>query len=235
MHRIIASLKSTMRTLGWVDGLTYLLAQAISRLTRGHVRIISYDLVVQPMSDGLDLPAHRGKDIEILEIVAGDPLLAAMDRPAEILEARFEQGARCLVALKKGELAGFLWWTQGPYTEDEVRCVFIPEPHGQAIWDFDVYVAPRYRFSPIFPCLWNRATKQLFAQGYRYSCSRISAFNPASLAAHRRLGAEVVGRRLFICLGRLQLSFSRQSPRCHISLKARPNIKVSRLAWGSTS
>ena len=226
MPRIITSLKSTLRSLGWVDGLTYLLAQAVSRLTRGHVRIISYDLVVQPMTDGLDLPEHRGKDIEIREIVAGDPLLAAMDRPAEIVDFRFQQGARCLVALKKGELAGFLWWTQGPYTEDEVRCVFIPEPQGQAIWDFDVYVAPRYRFSPIFPCLWNSLTKQLFAQGYRYSCSRISAFNPASLAAHRRLGAEVVGRRLFICLGRWQLSMSRQSPRCHVSVKASPRVSV---------
>ncbi len=226
MPRIIASLKSTLRSLGWVDGLTYLLAQAVSRLTRGHVRIISYDLVVQPITDGLDLPVHRGKDIEIREIVAGDPLLAAMDRPAEIVDFRFEQGARCLVALKKGELAGFLWWTQGPYTEDEVRCVFVPEPQGQAIWDFDVYVAPRYRFSPIFPCLWHVATKQLFSQGYRYSCSRISAFNPASLAAHRRLGAKIVDRRLFICFGRLELSLSRQSPRFYVSLKASPRVGV---------
>ena len=226
MPRIITRLKSTVRSLGWVDGLTYLLAQAVSRLTRGHARIISYDLVVQPMTDGLDLPAHRGKDIEVREIVAGDPLLAAMDRPVEILDARFHQGARCLVALKKGELAGFLWWTQGPYTEDEVRCVFIPEPHGQAIWDFDVYVAPRYRFSPIFPCLWHVATQQLFAEGYRYSASRISAFNPASLAAHQRLGAKIVGHRLFVCFGRLELSFSRQSPRCAITFKASPRVTV---------
>ena len=220
MRQITVPFKSAVRSLGWVNGLTYLLAQALSRLTRGRVRIIKYDLVVQPIHEGLDLPVHRGKDIEVREIVSGDPLLTAMDRPSKILEARFQQGAHCLVALKKGELAGFLWWTQGPYTEDEVRCIFVPAPLGRAIWDFDVYVAPRYRLSPIFACLWHTATQQLFAEGYRYSCSRISAFNPASLAAHRRLGAEIVGKRLFICLGRLELSWGQPSPLFYVSLKS---------------
>jgi len=228
MRRILASLRATLRSLGWVDGLTYVLAQSLLVVSRGSGRVIKYYLVVQPLQPSTPVPSRRGGTIKVREIGPDDPLLDDMPQPASTNAYRFRQGARCLVALKGGELAGFMWWVEGPYEEDEVRCLFVPEPVGRSVWDFGVYVSPANRLGPTFFRLWDAASRRLFAKGYRYTCSRISAFNPASLAAHRRLGAQVVGQRLFICLGRLQLSLSRQHPWMHLSVgnNVRPTVKV---------
>lgn len=228
MISVIESFRATLRSLGWGNGLTYLLAQGLLRLSHDRIRIVRYHLVVQPIRDGIGIPAHRGRDIEVREAGPDDPLLARMDHPAAIITARFGQGARCLVALQKGELVGFLWWVEGAYLEDEVRCRFVPQPPGLAVWDFDVYICRRYRCGPAFSRLWDAASKRLFATGYRYTCSRISTFNPASLAAHRRLGARVVGKRLFICVGRMELTFSGKRPRMHVSFgeRSRPEVRV---------
>lgn len=228
MPRITESFRETLRSLGRGNGLTYLLAQALLRVSGGHVRIVKYDLVVQPIRDGVGIPGHRGRDFEIREVGPEDSLLEHMGHSAAIHENRFRQGARCLVALERGEVAGFLWWVSGPYEEDEVRCLFVPDAEELAVWDFDVYVSPRNRGGPVFARLWDAASRRLFVAGYRYSCSRISAFNPASLAAHRRLGARVVAKRLFFCLGRLQLTFGGKRPRMHLSVadSCRPTVRV---------
>ena len=226
MQRIRESFASTLRSLGWVDGLTYLLAQGLDRISRGRIRIVKYDLVVQPVRGGIGVPEHRGTDLEIRELRPGDELLERMGHPPETIAARFRQGGRCLAAVRRGELAGFLWWVEGPYEEDEVRCLFVPRPAGAAVWDFDVYVAPRHRSGPVFARLWDAASRDLSARGFRQTCSRISAFKPGSLSAHRRLGARVVGKRLFVCVGRLELMFGTRRPLFHASLRSRPTIEV---------
>ena len=104
-----------------------------------------------------------------------------------MISARFAQGARCLAAVtNESELAGFLWFTVGPYEEDEVRARFCPEPSGASAWDFDVWVLPRYRMGRLLSYLWGVAGAQLTAEGVGQTVSRISAFNAESLASHRR-------------------------------------------------
>lgn len=100
-----------------------------------------------------------------------------------------------------GEFAGFLWFIQGDYDEDEVRCTFRPEPPDESVWDFDVFVSSRHRMSPVFLKLWEAANRRLSEEGVQCACSRISAFNPRSRAAHERLGANRVGGVVFLCVG----------------------------------
>jgi hypothetical protein len=156
-------------------------------------------------------------------------LLQQADRPASTLASRFAQGARCLVAAKQDELAGFLWFVTGPYEEDEVRARFVPGPAGAAAWDFDVLVMPQYRMGRLFSYLWARANAELAARGVRHTMSRISAFNAASLASHKRLGASIVGSALFVCVGRLQLMRSSLRPGWHFSWRPdqRPTLVVA--------
>lgn len=227
------SFRATIRSLGWVNGPLYLLAQGADKLSSGRVRIIKYDLVTQPISPDPLIPGHRGSGIEVREVFAGDPLLAQMGHPASAIEARFAQAGRCLAALSDDTpgdsvLAGFLWWVEGAYREDEVRCLFVPQPTGKAVWDFDVFVAAGYRYSPVFARLWEAAGRELHGRGFTRSCSRISAFKPGSLSAHRRLGARVSGKCLFICAGRMQLMLGTRSPRFHFSLSAssHPTVPV---------
>ena len=222
------SFSATIRSLGWINGSLYLLAQGIDQLSRGRIRIIKYDLVSQPVSAEPLMPSHRGAAVEVREVHAGDPLLTRMGHPPASIESRFAQGGRCLAALCDGELAGFLWWVEGAYREDEVRCLFIPHPAGAAVWDFDVFVAAGRRYSPVFARLWEAADRELHGRGFIRSCSRISAFKPESLSAHRRLGARVTGKCLFIRIWRAQIMFATQSPWIHVSLTeaSRPALRV---------
>jgi hypothetical protein len=71
------------------------------------------------------------------------------------------------------------------------------------------------------------ASRVLRASGARWTCSRITRMNAASLGAHRRLGAVTIGHALFLCGRRRQvtiasrafLHFSRgadAAPRLHV-------------------
>jgi hypothetical protein len=132
---------------------------------------------------------------------------------------RFSQGAVCLAALNGGDCIGFLWISFGPYLEDEVRCRYIPLPQGEAAWDFDVYVYPEHRNSLVFLRLWDEANRYLAARGVRWSLSRISAFNPGSMASHARMGTRRIGSAVFLSIGPLQVSMATVTPRFFLSWK----------------
>lgn len=221
-----APLRDSLRRPGWRDGLLYLLAEGLRRASRGRVRLFKYYLMVQPLDAGPVLPAHRGRSVRVLEADPG--ALRRMPSPARRLELRFDQGARCLLAEREGRFAGYFWYVAGPYREDEVRCRFVPEPADCSVWDFDVYVVPDERSGVVFARLWDAALHHLRAQGMRYSYSRISAFNPASLAAHRRLGARLLGRSLFLCIGPWQLLHTSGGQGWHLSRSEReiPQVRL---------
>ena len=77
--------------------------------------------------------------------------------------------------------------------------------------------------------LWSTAMERMRAQGISWSASRISAFAPGSLAAHRRMGAAVVGQAFFFVAFGLQLTVATLRPFLHLSLHnaSRPEIRVS--------
>lgn len=229
MRKRLQTLQTSIRSLGWVDGLAYLLGTAMSRLTAGTVRIVKYHLVVQPVTTEPMLPAHRGRSIKIHEAGCGDPFLQNVPGRREgIMDSRFGLGGRCLVATLRGELAGYLWYMTADYPEDEVRCLFRPTPRGRSAWDFDVYVAEKFRLSPVFPKLWQEANQQLYAEGMRWSCSRISAFNRASLGSHGKLGARRVGWVFFLVLGPWQFMCADRAPYLHLSFtdRSRPVLCI---------
>jgi hypothetical protein len=218
----------TLAAMGRVDALFYVGSRLAHRLTGGRLRIVRYYFTSQPISP-TQRSNHSGS-FALQWASASCPYFTQIDRPPEIIAARFAQGARCLVAITRdAELAGFLWFVVGPYDEDEVRARFIPEPEGKAAWDFDVAIQPRFRMGRLFSYLWLRAGSELAARGVTHTVSRISAFNPASLAAHRRLGAQVVGRALFVCVGRFQLMKASMPPRWHVSWREpqRPILRIA--------
>lgn len=231
VRRIRESLRSAVKALGPVDGLAYLVAQGLERISCGRLRFVKYDLVVQPLPpEGIAVPAHRGADLIVREVRQGDELLGCMGHSLETMNSRFAQGARCLAATDpQGALAGFLWWIEGAYLEDEVRCRFVPSPPDAAVWDFDVFVAATHRGGATFVRLWDALTRELSARGFRYTCSRISAFNAGSLSAHRRLGARTVARQVFLNAGRLQVMLANRRPWVHVSFSdaSMPVVEVA--------
>lgn len=105
------------------------------------------------------------------------------------------------------------------YQEDEVR-VRYRLPRADTSWDFDVWIHPDERLGWAFPRLWEAARQQLRERGVRWTCSRISAFNAASLRAHARIGHVRLGDALFVRCGGWQWMFSTVAPYFHLSCNA---------------
>ena len=220
--------RSTLRRLGLAAALLYAFKRALERLSAGRARLHVYYLVAQPVSAKPALPANRGRSIDIREIPEQEALLLPIDRPRAVIADRFRQGARCLVASKNGHFLGCLWFKLGSYEEDEVRCLFVPSPSGQASWDFDVFVDPSARLGFAFARLWDEANLLLSSRGIGWSLSRISAFNAGSLTAHSRFGSKRVGTIGFLCRGPFQLMVSSVKPYVHVAFcrSSRPVIEV---------
>jgi hypothetical protein len=207
--------------LGTRPALLYVLSML---LRRGGVTLIAYRFVYQPIPDKCTVVPAVG--VEFRWLTNFDRALLVEDRKESVVRARFDRGDRCLAAFKKGEIAAFLWIATSHYPEDEVRCDYrLNQP--ELVWDYDVYVAPKYRVTRLFAQLWDETNRVLRHEGVRWSVSRISAFNTASLRSHERRGARVSGSAQFAVLGRLQLVIASQSPRLHFSLSSRPEFRFS--------
>ncbi|XLZ71519.1 hypothetical protein ABT364_05995 [Massilia sp. SR12] len=145
-----------------------------------------------------------------------EELPSGYPRPPHVVARRFRQGGCSIAAWKGGELAGILWYQLGAYQEDEVRARYcLPSP--AACWDYDVFVQPHLRLGTAFCRLWDEAHMRMRTRGIQWTCSRISAFNPASLRAHRRIGAVMLGSANFFTIGRWQLMLATCPPYVHLS------------------
>lgn len=209
------------------DRALYLVDRLLTRATRGRARLFKYYIVAQPVAPGL-LPGRRGDSIAVREVCEGDPVLAELGRPREVIAARFAQGARCLVAAKAGRTAGFLWFVVGGYEEDEIRCRFEPLPRDRRAWDFDVFIHPDFRGTLVFSKLWSEASRHMREAQVEQTVSRISAFKPESLLAHGRLGARLLGRCTVLRIGRWELFAASLPPRLALSggPRARPVLEI---------
>jgi len=206
-----------LRELGVANGLLYLLARCLATATLGTGRLIRYHFLAQPVHETRLLPEGGANRIRVEQIRSTDPLAEQMPRPPEVVRARFAAGALCFAASLHGRLVGCLWLKAERYDEDEVRCTFVPLPGGEAVWDFDVYVAPDHRLGRTFLRLWDAAYDFMRTNGIRWTISRVSAFNPGSLTAHARLGATRVGAATFVCVGSWQLALLDRKPYVHLS------------------
>lgn len=212
-------IKALVRELGWWDAVLYVISRGTQLVSFGRASLIVYRFYAQPVFAEPLLPSHRGRQIQLRWITQEEATTLTWPRPQHVIDRRFERGVKCLGAFRNGEMIGFLWLTLGAYEEDEVRSLFIPSPQGEAVWDFDVYVAPAHRLSPVFLKLWETAFKWLEEHGYRYSFSRISAFNTASLRSQQRLGGSSIARGAFLRLGGVQVYLGGLRPFLHMSFR----------------
>jgi hypothetical protein len=209
-----------LQQLGWFNTSLFVLNKILAAVSKGRLCVYRYHLIAQPVAKEALIPRGRGNKIQVCLIQENDEIIKRFPRPPAAIQSRFKQGAKCLVALKDGEFAGFLWLLMGSYQEDEVRARYVPLPSEQSAWDFDVYVAPQFRLGLTFLRLWDHANRMLSENGILWSCSRISAFNSGSLGAHSRLGTLSLGSAIFVCAGNWQITFATLSPFVHLSQHA---------------
>lgn len=210
--------RNLVSELGIRNAIAYRLDNFLYRMRIG--RFVSYGIFAQPVKDGISSdrpPQPRPGPVEYRIIDGADPMMLELEL-GDALQFRIEQGATCVGAVKEGRMIGAIWFVEGSYQEDEVRCWFFPEPKGAAVWDFGVYVDPEYRLSPIFSRLWMTSNRIIAGRGAKWTCSRISAYNPGSIRSHIRMGAVCVGKVRFLNLFGLQIMWGDISPFFHVSL-----------------
>ena len=210
-------LKRLIDELGLAGTACYVTYRLLA-LSQGKAALYRYLLVAQPVPGTSLLPRHRGRSIIVRQLDPLDSMLLSLPLDRKVLLYRASQGAVCFGAFKQDEIIGCLWLCFAPYEEDEVRCRYHPHPPAVSAWDFDVYLKPEHRNGLGFARLWDEANEFLRQRGVAVSWSRISAFNPGSLASHSRLGARIVGSVTFLKIGKVQLMLASGPPYIHCSL-----------------
>ncbi|MDP2322442.1 MAG: hypothetical protein Q8N51_00235 [Gammaproteobacteria bacterium] len=185
-------------------------------------------IVIQPVPGTAASIGRRGAHIEIRPINSRDPALGAFTRiPAELAD-RFAQNAVCLGAFRAGELLGWLWFVPGVFRDFTHPVTFKLLPAKGTTWDFDVYVRPDARLSAAFVRLWEAAFQAMRNLGVSQTLSAISAYNPASLRAHHRLGTRPLGSILVVRLGRFQAVCTRRF-KPYLQWSCRPHFRAELL------
>jgi hypothetical protein len=210
-------LAGPFREFGGVVGGLYLVDRLLKLLspTWG---VYPYAFVVQPIPDQPLLPPALSKNIGVERLTPSGSWLDRMAVPAPVMADRFARGACGIAVLRKGQLTGYAWWTAASYPEQEVRCNFVLSEPAQAVFDFDVHVMPEHRMGLGFMSVWHAFVEELRRDGVKHSYSRISRFNLASLRAHARLGAQPIGRAIFVRVGALTLAMMARFPFVSASL-----------------
>jgi len=200
--------------MGWRRTSFYLLRRVMHWIPGCHLYF--YHLIAQPVRV-LPLSTRQCSIYHICEVSREEYDSTWFPRPAQVIDARYNQGCICLVAFKEETAVGCIWLCPSPYSEDEVRCCFIPMPTNETAWDFDIYISPPFRLGRLFALLWQASNTWLAAHGIRWTMSRIDGLNIDSLRAHKRLGAQLTGSAIFLLFGPIQVMLSSLKPRLHIS------------------
>jgi len=224
MTSIAKKLHLMIAQIGWRRAGLYLLRRVIQNVPG--CRLYVYHLVAQPVHV-LPQSLKTSSVYQIRQVSREEYDCTWFPRPAQIIQARYDQGCICLVAFKQEIAVGCLWLCPGPYREDEVRCCFVPMPARETAWDFDVYIAPPFRIGRLFALLWQATNTWLASRGVRWTLSRIDGLNVDSLRAHQRLGAQSTGSATFLLVGPLQIMFSSLAPYLHFSWSS---FQIPRLA-----
>ncbi len=227
MLPMLGKLNKLFREFGALDGLLFLFSRLLSRINK-RIRLIKYYVYCQPVSSTTFAGKRRFTNINIFEITPDERGYRGdfPPRPDKVIDDRFAQSARCIVAYKHEEFTGFLWFVADQYMEDEIRCRYILHPKGVAVWDFDVYVTPKARFGGTFLKLWQNTFEMLENENISWTVSRISAFNGNSLRSHEKLGAINVGSVSALCVSSVQILFTTFRPYFSISIRTQPDIII---------
>ena len=210
-------LAASIAQLGWRDSAWLAMARLLAMVPGGRCALYRYQFVAQAVAPG-SLCRGRGQAISVAPCLAEADLPPGPERRSGVLGERYRQGAQCLVARSApgAAMAGWIWLLRHGCQEDEVRARYALASD-QSSWDLDVWVHPEQRGGLVFARLWEEANSVLHAQGVRWSCSRISRFNRASLGAHARLGTHALGTATFMRCGRWQWMAASVPPYLHLS------------------
>ncbi len=208
-------IKSLIQQFGYLGSASYITSRLLGKFLG--IEMHHYKFYLQPVCTIPRVSAAKLERYNFSWINQPDKILDALERPEHVIKKRFDQGSICLVAKQQEQFQGCLWLIPSQYIEDEVRATYhFPN---STVWDYDVYVTPKKRFTILFAALWDMADRWMKKQGYTHSFSRISAYNPQSVRSHEAAGAKQIGWMITLAVYPRQLTISDHSPRIYFASK----------------
>jgi hypothetical protein len=206
--------------IGLGGRLSYLFGRACGRIpgiSYVRHRIVAVDIHTMP-------PMPRGYYARLIgpEELTGHRI----DACAAVQAERFAAGMLCLGAFNgRDALVGVTWLDREAHDERVLGVRFRLPTH--AAWDGGLWIDEERRLSRAFVALWAGIRCWLDEQGLRQSISSIADYNAASLAAHRSLGARVIGHVAVLRVGGYQLTFGGKGGRARLTRAGqRPEIRL---------
>lgn len=182
-------IKSLIQQLGYIAAVSYITSRVLDKLFGIYVHHVKF--YSQPTSSALRVPESKSSRYDFSWINQPEQILDELQRPQKVIEDRFKQGSQCLIAKQNNAFQGCLWLVQSTYIEDQFRATYhFPD---NAVWDYDVYITPKKRFSVLFAAMWDSADSWMKQHNFVSSLSRISAYNPQSVRSHESAGAKQIG------------------------------------------
>lgn len=218
VSRIGARVRVDIRALGKLGFAFYYLDRLLRKLAFGNGHLMGMWFYMQPVAGEARARPAPNEHTTIGVVRPGEIPDAAFGRPEGVVAQRFRDGSVCIASRHDDELQGFMWLSFGPLRERLVRCDFEPAVPAATSWDYDFFVAPKYRMGRTFARLWDCANEYLRSRDIRWTGSWIGFTNLASARAHERLGAHRVGWAVFVTIGRVQLTVASMRPWLHVSL-----------------
>ncbi len=210
----------------------YLLHRFLEGTSFGKIKIVRYAICAQPIGTGVlkFVREDPSTNVEVWHPGGLDDPCQLFPRPSEVIAARQADGAVCYLARVKGSFAGYIWIAHGAYSEDEVRCRYLLDDPASCVWDYDVFVVPRFRLGRTMSRLWKAVDADLAEKGFKWTFSRISTFNSGSLTSHKRLGAVVWAMATFLVVGPLQVALITRKPYISVSILSGsgPSLRLTR-------
>lgn len=148
-----------------------------------------------------------------------------IDACPRVQAERFGAGMTCIGAFDaKERLVGVTWIGRAIHDEPVLQVRFRLPRH--AAWDGGLWIDEDRRMSRAFVAVWAGVGQWLEQEGLGLTISSIADYNAASLAAHRRLGAQALARVSVLRIGSMQLTLGAGARPRWSRPKRRPEIDL---------
>lgn len=117
---------------------------------------------------------------------------------AERFRRRVRNGEECVMTRKGPRIVARMWCERGGRMFETNGGVAFEPPRTPAVWGHDLYIDPNYRMRGDFVALMETAALPRNGADRAAVYGEIHVLNERSLAAHRRLGFQIIRRITFV-------------------------------------
>lgn len=191
---------------------------SIDAVSKVGLRIEPFDLFLEGLDRGVAPPPPPSFENASISFLSSDDMAELARMPGRSfsqndLEARVRSGQLCIGVRHQGRIIGFTWCNLSECRIEKHRLFDLRADEASL---FDAYAVEEYRGRDLAPWMRYRCYEEMAKLG-RHRCYSVTIiFNTPAIRFKEKLGAEVIGKGLYLdLLARSQLHFGAARPERH--------------------